>query len=460
MLEANPELGYRDVQNIPAMSAGQTGSAYGSAGLSPELASWGANDADNWNGGGATYNLAYGYGMVDVYAAVRMAEAWSLFYDAPMTSGNQTDKEAAGLTYSATNEVTTSGTYTGPNVNIPDLGTSADVDPNALTVTITDDITIETIYVTVEVTHSWGGDLVMWLISPEGEETPFFINETDGYQIAGVKDNSSLFFPNDDRMDAGFEWTFEVGVYRGASSAGDWQLRIDDTISLDTGFVSGFSLEFFGSEATDNDVYHFTDDFMTVAAVDAERLVINGDGTDENDDTTIDSSVDWMNLVAVTGDVVLDLSATSGNLSVGGVTWATIVAGSMENVAAGDGNDAITGDGETNHIYGGRGNDTLTAMGGDDFVFGEAGDDTLIDGAGSDRYDGGAGLDRLVFSGNQDEFVFSLLDGNLLATHGGSTDTISANVETLEFGDGSTLDVASLMSPTDFTLAVYIRRCV
>ncbi len=402
MLEANPELGWRDVQNILSISAAQTGSIYGTAGTFPERTTWGVNDGDTWNGGGATYNLSYGYGMVDVYAATRMAEAWSLFYDTPMTSGDQAAKDTAGLTYSTVNEVKASGTYAGPDVAIPDLGTTSDVDPNALTITITDDITIETVYVTVNVTHSWGGDLVMWLISPQGEETPFFINESSGYQIGDVKDNSGVIFPNDDRMDAGFEWTFEVGVLRGASSEGDWQLRIDDTISDDVGVVTGFSMEFFGSPETDDDVYHFTDDFLEVAYIDGYRTTINGDGVDRNDDTTIDDSIDWMNLVAVSGDVTLDLSATEDNLSVdqtgsGGTNevWATIITGSMENVAAGDGNDTITGDGETNHIHGGRGNDVLQSLGGHDFIFGGLGEDLINAGSGNDTINGGDGNDQM-----------------------------------------------------------------
>ena len=44
-----------------------------------ENGEWFFNDAANWNGGGMHFSNDYGYGLVDAYAAVRMAEVWSLF---------------------------------------------------------------------------------------------------------------------------------------------------------------------------------------------------------------------------------------------------------------------------------------------------------------------------------------------------------------------------------------------
>ena len=65
MLEANPDLGYRDVQEILAYSASNpTGNV------------WTSNAAGNANGGGLTFTDAYGFGIVDAYAAVRLAESW------------------------------------------------------------------------------------------------------------------------------------------------------------------------------------------------------------------------------------------------------------------------------------------------------------------------------------------------------------------------------------------------
>ena len=56
--------------------------------LPVEYDHWIYNGATNWNGGGLHYSGDYGYGGVDVYNAVRMAEVWSLF-SAPQTSANE-----------------------------------------------------------------------------------------------------------------------------------------------------------------------------------------------------------------------------------------------------------------------------------------------------------------------------------------------------------------------------------
>ena len=71
MLEANPALGYRDVQEILAYSARE-------GGTSNHV--WAFNGATNWNGGGLHYDPVdqhLGYGLVDARMAIRLAETWS-----------------------------------------------------------------------------------------------------------------------------------------------------------------------------------------------------------------------------------------------------------------------------------------------------------------------------------------------------------------------------------------------
>lgn len=72
MLEANPKLGYRDVQEILAVSAKMEEN-----GVLTQW-SWNFNKADSWNGGGYHFSHQYGFGLVDAQAAVRMAESWPL----------------------------------------------------------------------------------------------------------------------------------------------------------------------------------------------------------------------------------------------------------------------------------------------------------------------------------------------------------------------------------------------
>ena len=63
MLQANPNLGYRDVQEILALSSHK---------IDPGSASWATNGATNWNGGGNMVSHDFGFGLVDAHAAARL----------------------------------------------------------------------------------------------------------------------------------------------------------------------------------------------------------------------------------------------------------------------------------------------------------------------------------------------------------------------------------------------------
>lgn len=76
MLEANPNLGWRDVQEILAYSARHVGTSVGFSTNGAEEYAWTFNGADNWNGGGLHFSNDYGFGLVDAKAAVRLAETW------------------------------------------------------------------------------------------------------------------------------------------------------------------------------------------------------------------------------------------------------------------------------------------------------------------------------------------------------------------------------------------------
>ncbi|MCC5897778.1 MAG: hypothetical protein EA395_02385 [Phormidium sp. GEM2.Bin31] len=97
MLEANPQLGYRDVQTILAYSSRQT---------DPNNGAWQFNGATTWNGGGLHVNPNYGFGLVDAHGAVRLAETWT---------GQRI----------RSNEQVVTGT-SAPNLALPDVGIVTD----------------------------------------------------------------------------------------------------------------------------------------------------------------------------------------------------------------------------------------------------------------------------------------------------------------------------------------------
>ncbi|MGH1576235.1 S8 family serine peptidase [Planktotalea sp.] len=411
MLEANEDLGWRNVQDILAISAAHTGSAYGSPASGFEQSAWVENSATNWNGGGMSFSLSYGFGMVDAFSAVRMAEAWLVMHDEAQDSSNEVSQSFAILdsqlisdnaTITSTMTVVSGGMY------------------------------VEDLMVTIDLTHTFTSDLVILLYAPDGSAIPLSVFQGGGSEFTG-------------------SWSFGVTALLGAEViSGDWTLSIEDTESGDTGLLSGWSMDFYGQALDTNTTHHITDDFQMYAAVDVDRMTIS----DSNG-----GSDDWLNMAAIAAKIILDLdSAGSNDIRVGGVTWADIEAGTnIENAYLGDGDDKAFGNSSANEIHGARGNDTLNGYGNDDVLLGGAGNDTLkgqkgadtLEGnEGTDRLEGGKGKDELrghegadsVFGEGGDDKIFGGDNSDLLK--GGSGGDIvegGKGDDTIEGGDGKDL---------------------
>lgn len=357
MLEANAGLGWRDVQSILALSAHHTGSAIGAAARGAEEGTWLTMAGQQWNGGGAIYHASYGFGMVDAFAAVRMAEVWSRLFPEAQTSANERHIAAV---------------YDGFSITIPDSDGLAASPEAKVVFAVEDSIRIDSVQVTLGVRHSFSGDLVIVLRSPTGEEIKLFNREGGGSLMDGL-----------------LRWTFAAEAFRGMDSAGTWEVWVHDRSSSDTGRIYDARLDFFGADASADDVFHFTDDFAMLRDVQAERRLI--------DDA--DGGSDWLNFAAATGDLALDMRA-GGALRVDGQLMARLMAGEVdfEHAQGGDGDDRVTGNRRANDLYGGRGNDSLAGGSKADLLDGERGNDTLRGGAGADVFQFGtrAGQDRIA----------------------------------------------------------------
>lgn len=399
ILDADPGLGWRDVHEILAVSAAQTGADYGGPKQrQAENGEWLANGADTWNGGGLTWHQSYGFGAVDAHAAVRMAEVWATMHGEAATSSNA---------------LVASGAYDGPVIPIPDVRT---VTAEA---SVSENVAVETVMVRVKLTHDFGGDLVITLVAPDGTEIVLMDEEIP-----------------DTAMSEGFDWLFKVSGLRGTDSEGTWTLRVEDTAAVDTGILETFSVEVRGGEAMSDDVHHLTDDFGVLRAVESERRFI----TDEN------GGNDWLNLAAVTRNIAFD--ADTGG-SIGGAEM--IADGSIENFAAGDGRDSITGNAADNRILGGRGHDRLLGGGGDDTIEGDAGNDFLRGDEGDDDVQGGAGDDE-IYAGADDtgDDTVSGGAGDDVAAGGAGSDTIitTSGSDTLYGGAGNDRILQEGVDPT------------
>ena len=91
-------------------------------------------------------------------------------------------------------------------------------------ITVADDLTIFGTTADVNISHTWSGDLVLTLISAQGNEVTLQSNE-GGSQDDIVK-------------------AFTSSAFNGEVATGDWTLHVEDTAGSDTGTINGWSLTF------------------------------------------------------------------------------------------------------------------------------------------------------------------------------------------------------------------------
>ena len=332
MLQANPNLGWRDVQEILSYSSRHVGSAVGAARIGYEDNAWGFNGADDWNGGGLHFSNDYGFGLVDALAAVRLAESWS---------------QAS----TSSNEASTS-VFNGTPQAIPDNN------PTGIkyTFNVVQNIDIEraSIMLDMGAAHTWVGDLVISLTSPDGTVSTL-LNRIGQVHQTGFGLSTDLG-----------DWVFTSNAFRGELSAGTWTLGIVDAAGGFTGSVTSAALSVYGSSGTTNDTYVYTNEYATYAGTFAHSKTLSDP----------DGGADALNAAAVTTGSIINLSAGATSIIAGQTL--TIAAGTViENAYGGDGNDTITGNSAANQLFGGQGADVLD---------GGAGADTMAGGTGDDIY--------------------------------------------------------------------------
>lgn len=328
MLEANPNLGYRDVQKILAYSA---------TNISDSNTNWVINGAKDWNGGGLHTSNDYGFGMVDAHAAVRLAESWSEIN-------------------TAANENQVGATKQNP-IAITDNGTVTD------SININSAINIEHVEVLIDITHENIGDIIIKLVSPLGTET-MLLNRPGKAPGSGAEDTGTgamhLIFP------------LTSTQFYGEEAAGTWTLKVTDSSGTKVGTLNNWSLNIYGKDDNGNDTYVYTDEYANYANTARSSLADAG-------------GYDTINATAVTSNTTINLNAGSTS-SIAGRNL-TITANSIiENAYSGDGNDILTGNSAANTLNGGRGNDTISGGAGDDIINGGKANDVLSGGTGSDTF--------------------------------------------------------------------------
>lgn len=374
MLQANPKLGYRDVQQILAYTAQRIDITTGE---------WDINGATDWNGGGMHYNSlehATGFGRVDALAAVRLAAGWD---GTPQTVAN-------------TKEIVVS-----QNVSqaIPDNG-----DKGAYgTIRVSEAMTVERVDVSLNVSHPFVGDLEVLLTSPSGTTSFLLWRPSQGSLSAFGSSQRDIHF------------TFDTVLNWGESSVGNWTLGVYDAEAGDTGTFDSWTLSLIGKPASKDRVFVYTNEYPSLVAADPTRGVVKDVG----------GGHDTINAAALGLDNRIDLSgATASQLNGAALTIAPGT--TVDKAVGGDGFDTL--------IASARGS-TLRGMGGDDRLQGSTGNDTLDGGTGFDTLLGGAGIDTAAFAGNRRDFSFSKTGTGLtVRAANGDVDTLSS-IERASFDD-------------------------
>ena len=189
MLDANPNLTYRDVVDI-LVNTGER--------VDPSNSDWTQNGAGHW------INHEYGFGGIDASAAV----------DAALTHDPLAPEESY-----------TTGTQT-VLTDIPDNGAAV---TRTVNVPGSENLQLEYVEVIFNATHSFIGDLEVVLTSPDGTQS--VLAETRPQDAATAYNN----------------YVFMSARHWDETSAGDWTITVSDGAAQDTGTFDSFELIFYGT---------------------------------------------------------------------------------------------------------------------------------------------------------------------------------------------------------------------
>lgn len=225
MLQANPNLTWRDVQYILMQTADLN---------DPTDTEWAVNAA------GYMFNPKYGFGRVDTAEAVAYAAMWDGVPDTLATV-------SSGM-------LTTNLPITDAVDNTPVL--------TSTTTTIASAMQLEQVEVQVNYTHLYRGDLEFILVSPSGTRSTLLRSrEFDENAMDGL-------------------WHLSSNQFWGETSVGTWTLEIRDYYTGDAGVLNQWQLDLHGI-SQDPAVVGQSSDFTTLNGRDVtlQALTVDMPGT-------------------------------------------------------------------------------------------------------------------------------------------------------------------------------------
>lgn len=352
ILQANPQLGWRDVHEILAAAAFP---------VHLSDTTWAFNGATDWNGGGRLFSNDYGFGLVDHHASVRLAETWFL----------GTDSSSALTAESLTNVKVSMNLRTWYQGG------------TCFNFVVPHNLNIERVLVDLPINIQNPSNIKIELVSPSGARSTLLNRLGRGFSENGIPTLSGgipVAGSDDEYIDwkeheARFRLKLLSNMFRGENSQGNWQLVI--TTNNGSQFISddkNIVLNFFGGERPSVRRFIFTDAFSEVMQKRAEYETFAFDLSAMLWARDL-GAIDVVNVSAVTSNVIFDLK-TGGIID--GVNVSIRPGLDIEHFAAGDGNDVVFGTEDDNLLWLGRGDDVVYLRGGSDIVYGGTGRDTVF----------------------------------------------------------------------------------
>lgn len=229
MLEANPNLNWRDVKEILLRTSTQ---------LWPRDPSWISRQGGDSSLPVIKHHPSYGGGQINAQAAVTQAETWPPL--GPMIQDSRSSNATAII----------------PDNNAKGVSIVFDFSS-------TKPMRVEHAKLNLNVIHQYRGDLEIKLTSPSGTVSTLATKEAD-----------------DDGLDY-FDWDFSSVRHWGESAKGKWILSIKDIDPLTTGTFESATLSLYGTDFTPIAITAQTSGSQFLAAGQPLTLdtTLNGDGT-------------------------------------------------------------------------------------------------------------------------------------------------------------------------------------
>jgi subtilisin family serine protease len=206
ILEANPDLTWRDVKHLLATTSDQVHANVGDKGETVNGATLVVEPGWLTNGAGHKFHNWYGFGRMNVGAAVTAAKS--------MTANNLGTFTKTSWQSSGTLNTTI------PAYNATGMTNSISVSGSNF---------IEAVQIKVNIAHGCTGSIQLELTSPSGTKS--------------VLKNAFDSFGGDDHL---INWVLLSNAFYGESKAGDWTLRVIDAYTCGAGYIQDWSIRFMG----------------------------------------------------------------------------------------------------------------------------------------------------------------------------------------------------------------------